>query len=197
MPSNTREFGNTWRRINQNAIGGNQLPVLARVLKQYHDKDQYWIDAEVLNADKETDANWEPLQQIEAPQLFWAGADTGVWVEILEQSLVRIGFYDGDQHRPYLDAVLGTGSAPSTAGVTLWIKAVGASVKLTPGAATIAAGTVTDTAAQTDQAGNVRAMPKVIECIVLAANKILAINDSSHAGRRVFLTRCRCHLPRR
>jgi hypothetical protein len=132
----------TIKRLMKRSTRRVQGTVRARVVEQYMAAGLYAVDVEVLNADDTVNTNWPIIQGLEVPRLLGAGDGTGVYVAIDPEAIVRVGFYDSDVNQPYLDAVIGSGAAAESDGKTLWIKAVGASIAVTPGGMAISAGTV-------------------------------------------------------
>ena len=100
------------------------LPVRAKVLRQ--NNDDYTIDVEVLGADDAPDDNWPTLERIEIPKLMCStDGNSGAYFAKESGCLVRVGFYEGDRNRPYLDAVIGAteeGDNPDLDGIYWMIK---------------------------------------------------------------------------
>ena len=144
---NNRRVAKAIRRMNRQVLGEFQGPVRARVTEQSHFANANTINVEVLTADDQPDANWPIIEHVEVPRLLWAGGTTGVFARLNPSAVVRIGFYDGDRHRPYLDAVLGSEESPDISGIEFLVKANGATITVAPGAITSAAGVVTMVAA--------------------------------------------------
>jgi len=119
-----------------------QPPVRARAVKQYRTGGDNFLDAEVLNADGDVDENWPLIQKIEVPCFMSLGEGTGVFYEIAKGTIIRVGFYDGDRHRPYLDAVIGAGKAPDGTGLSFAIIGKNSSIKVKDGVVQIGAGSV-------------------------------------------------------
>lgn len=144
---NNRRLAKSMRRMHRQVHGEQQGPVRGRVIEQSHYANANTINVEVLTAEDQPDANWPIIEHVEVPRLLWAGGTTGVFVRLNPSALVRIGFYDGDCHRPYLDAVLGSEESPDISGIEFLVKANGATITVAPGAITSAAGVVTMVAA--------------------------------------------------
>ena len=125
--------GAAFRRLQKRAGARTQGPVRARVVAQHREVERYTVDAEVLTADGQADPNWPLIPDIEVARLISLGGDTGIYLEIAVDALIRVAFYDLDPNRPYLDAVLGGPEMADATGVSLWIKGLGASIKLTNG----------------------------------------------------------------
>ena len=134
--------GAAFRRLQKRAGARTQGPVRARVVAQHREVERYTVDAEVLTAAGQADPNWPIIPDIEVARLISLGGDTGIYLEIAVDALIRVAFYDLDPNRPYLDAVLGGPEMADATGVSLWIKGLGASIKLTNGGVSISGGGV-------------------------------------------------------
>lgn len=126
------EYAQSIRRTLKVVAGHNQGPVLARVTKQWVEPNSYFIDVEVLTAEGLPNPNWPKLARIACGRKFGiAGATMGLYAKIGEGALVRIGFYEHDRHRPYLEDVLAAEVTPPLAGMALVIDLGGAQITVT------------------------------------------------------------------
>ena len=109
---------------------GTQGPVRARVLKQTLTPEESTVEVEVLDASDQPDADWPTLAGVEVSALF-AGVDGtgGIFGTLLPKTIVRVGFYEFDPNRPYLDAVLPQLGA-QVGGADLYAKATKAVLEL-------------------------------------------------------------------
>lgn len=146
-----RRIAKAYRRLHRQVVGEYQAPVRGRVTAQSQTANQYFADIEVLTAEGQPDPNWPLIKGVEVPRMMWAGGSTGVFVKLNEGARVRVGFYGGDRHDPYIDAVLGSDDSPDISGIEFLIKANGATVTVAPGAITSAAGVVTMVAALVEE----------------------------------------------
>lgn len=140
--SNARLAGQALQRMTNNRLGSPQGPVRGRVVKQYRAAKGYTVDVQVLNVFGEPDERWPVVAKIEVPVLFWLGDGTGCYAELAVGALVRVGFYEFDRHRPYLDAVLGGVNTPECDNLSLVIFGTNATVRITNGVVSISAGSV-------------------------------------------------------
>lgn len=94
------------------------LPVLARVIS-YHaggprfddprtrDRDRPTVDVEVLDRDGKAHPDFDHLYELDLPTPFATAAGDVMYGPVGEGTLVRVGFYEGDETRAYVEAVLG------------------------------------------------------------------------------------------
>ena len=108
--------------------GGAQGPVRARVLKQTLTPEESTVEVQVLDASDQPDADWPTLAGVEVSALF-AGVDGtgGIFGTLPPETIVRVGFYEFDPNRPYIDAVLPRLGA-QVGGADLYVKATKAVV---------------------------------------------------------------------
>jgi hypothetical protein len=145
------EFRNIFKKlIERSGARLGAAPLRARVEKQYRDAEDNFVDVIALNAEGEDDTDMPPIPRVEVPCVFWLGEGTGLYYELAAGTIVRVGFYDDDPHRPYLDAVIGGPKTPDANGKSFWIRGTGAALTLAPGAATLSAGTASLTSALVD-----------------------------------------------
>lgn len=69
---------------------------------------RYSVDVEILDRDGQPDPAWPVIPDVELPML-WAGRGRGVYCVPDVGTIVRVGFYEGDQNQPYVEALTGSG----------------------------------------------------------------------------------------
>lgn len=68
----------------------------------------YSIDVQPLKAAGDTDEDWPVIRDVELP-LLWAGQNRGVFGLPAVGAVVRLGFYEADPGRPYIEAAIADG----------------------------------------------------------------------------------------
>lgn len=96
-------------------VFGARPTVRARVVKVHESAGRmsdfdprYSVDVQVLDRDGEPDPAWPIIPDVELPML-WAGPGRGIFCVPDVGTVVRVGFYHGDQNQPYIEAIVGTG----------------------------------------------------------------------------------------
>lgn len=126
----------------------------------------YTVDVQVLGPDGSDDAGLPVLPGVELSP-FWAGPGRGVFALPPVGALVRVGFYEGDPSRPFVDAVLGDGfEAPATVDGRLTLLAGSVRVEIDQGTGDVeihtASGTIRLTAATVEVDGDLRVTGSIL-----------------------------------
>lgn len=114
------------------------------------DHPRYAVDVQPLTPDGADDTSWPVVPDVPLP-VRWAGAQRGIFALPSVGAVVRLGFDYADPSHPYIDDVLGDGTAvPAAAADTLLIQAGTTRIEIAPDGVV----TITGTEVRLGEAGD-------------------------------------------